>query len=115
LDFHAYFPETAYQKRNLVNRIGNEDMIIALSFSGQGVLMIDLIERVFLTARPHLLSITRADNNPLEGLSDTNFYIFAHEMQIAGMDLTSSVPMLMVLELLVYAFLNRGETPCGGG
>jgi len=69
--------------------------------------MIDLIERVFLTARPHLLSITRADNNPREGLSDTNFYIFAHEMQIAGMDLTSSVPMLMVLELLVYAFLNR--------
>lgn len=104
LDFHAYFPETEYQKMNLVNRIGSRDMIIALSYSGQDAMMIDFIERVFLTERPHLLSITRADNNPLESLSDTNFYVFAHEILIGGMDLTSSVAMLMIIELLIYEY-----------
>jgi len=105
LNFHAYFPETAYQKWNLVNRIGSQDMIIALSYSGQDEMMINFIQKVFLTEHPHLLSITRSDNNTLESLSDTNFYIFANEILISGMDLTSSVTMLMILELLIYEYI----------
>ena len=107
LGFHAYFPETAYQKQNLVNRIRARDMIIALSYSGQDMDMVDFIERVFLKERPHLLSITRADNNPLESLSDTNFYVFADIICVPGMDLTSSVNMLMIVELLVYEYIAR--------
>jgi len=105
LDFYAYFPETAYQKRNLINRIGNNDVIIALSYTGQDVMMIDFIQRVFLKERPHLLSITRADNNTLESLSDTNFYMFANEILISGMDLTSNVTMLMILEMIIYEYI----------
>lgn len=105
LGFHAYFPETAYQMQNLVNRIRAQDMILALSYSGQDAVMIDFIERVFLTERPFLLSITRADNNLLESLSDTNFYMFADEIRVPGMDLTSSVAMLMIMELLMYEFI----------
>ncbi|MCL2874565.1 MAG: MurR/RpiR family transcriptional regulator [Defluviitaleaceae bacterium] len=105
LGFHAYFPETAYQMRNLVNRIGENDMIMALSYTGQDVEMIDFINRVFLIKRPHLLSITRADNNSLESLSDINFYVFADEIYVPGMDLTSSVTMLMIVELLIYEYL----------
>jgi len=109
LGFHAYFPETAYQMHNLVNRIRGGDMILALSYSGDDAVMIDFIERVLLRERPHLLSITRADNNTLESLSDTNFYVFADELQIGGMCLRSSVTMLMIVELLVYEFISRKE------
>ncbi|MCL2193426.1 MAG: MurR/RpiR family transcriptional regulator [Treponema sp.] len=110
LGFHAYFPEAAYQMQNLANHISSQDMIIALSYSGQDTVMIDVIERVFLRGRPYLLSITRADNNPLESLSDANFYVFAENIRLHGMDLTSSVPMLMILELLVYEFISRLKT-----
>jgi len=106
LGFHAYFPETAYQKQNLVNRIGAHDMILALSYSGQDVVMIDFIHRVFLTERPFLVSVTRADNNLLESLSDTNFYVFVDEVQVPGMDLTSGVAMLMIMELLMYEYIS---------
>ena len=109
LEFHAYFPETAYQRQNLVNRIRGEDMIIALSYSGKNMALVDFIERVFITARPYLLSITRADNNPLESLSDTNFYVFADEIRVPGMDLTSGVAMLMITELLIYEYISRTE------
>lgn len=105
LGFHAYFPETAYQMQNLVNRIRDQDMVLALSYSGQDVVLIDFIQRVFLTERPYLLSITRADNNLLESLSDTNFYVFADEIRVPGMDLTSNVTMLMIVELLVYEYI----------
>ncbi|MCL2222701.1 MAG: MurR/RpiR family transcriptional regulator [Oscillospiraceae bacterium] len=106
LDFHAYFPETAYQMQNLVNRIGSRDMIIALSYSGEDAVLLDFVKRVFLKEKPYLLSITRADNNPLENLSDTNFYIFADEMNISNMDLTSGVAMLMIAELLMYEYIS---------
>ena len=107
LGFHAYFPEAAYQMQNLVNRIRSRDMIIALSYSGQDEVLIDFIERVFLENHPYLLSVTRADNNPLESLSDANFYVFADEIRVLNMDLTSSVTMLMIMELLIYEYIAR--------
>ncbi|MCL2191571.1 MAG: MurR/RpiR family transcriptional regulator [Treponema sp.] len=109
LGFHAYFPEAAYQMQNLANHISSQDMIIALSYSGQDTVMIDVIKRVFLRGKPYLLSITRADNNPLESMSDANFYVFAENIRLHGMDLTSCVPMLMILELLVYEFIAKLE------
>jgi len=109
LGFHAYFPEAAYQVQNLANHIRSQDMIVALSYSGKDAVLIDVIERVFLRGRPYLLSITRADNNPLESLSDANFYVFAEEIRLHGMDLTSSVPMLMILELLTYEYIARSN------
>ncbi|MCL2599702.1 MAG: MurR/RpiR family transcriptional regulator [Treponema sp.] len=110
LGFHAYFPEAAYQMQNLANHIRSQDMIIALSYSGKNEVLIDVIQRVFLRGRPYLLSITRADNNPLESMSNTNFYVFAEEIRLHNMDLTSSVPMLMILELLVYEHIARSKT-----
>ena len=107
LGLHAYGPEISYQMQNLVNRITGNDMIIALSYSGQDKEMIDFIERVFLRERPFLLSVTRADNNTLESLSDANFYVFAEEIKQGGMDLTSGVAMLMILEILVYTYLAQ--------
>ena len=86
-------------------------MVIALSYNGEDAVLIDVIQRIFLREHPYLLSITRADNNPLESLSDANFYVFADKIRIHGMDLTSSVPMLMILELLIYKYITRLETP----
>ena len=106
LGFRAYFPEAAYQMQTLVDHISSKDMIIALSYTGEDALLVDFIERVYLKERPFLMSVTRADNNILESLSDANFYVFADEIRVHGMDLTSSVPMLMILELLIYEYVR---------
>ena len=114
LGFHAYFPETAYQRQNLINRIRSQDMIIALSYSGQDEVLIDFIQRILLTEQPHLLSITRAENNPLESLSDSNFYIFADEINVNGMSLTSNITMLMIIELLIYEYISASQVKVEG-
>ena len=107
LGFRAYFPEVSYHLQHLTNYIRDADMIIALSYSGQDPVLLDFIERVFLQVKPYLLSITRAENNVLQSLSDANFYVFSDEILMNGLDLTSSVPMLMVLERLLYAYLSE--------
>lgn len=113
LGLHAYGPENTYQMQNLVNKINSQDMVIALSYSGQDKEMIDFIVKVFLRERPFLLSVTRADNNMLESLSDANFYVFAEEICINDMDLTSSVSMLMILEMLAYTYITNTESHDG--
>lgn len=109
LGFHAYGPESLYQRQNLVNRILEKDMIIALSYSGNDSGMNDFIQRLFQKEKPFLLSITRADNNHLASLSDAHFYIFAEELKLNGMDMTSSVSMLMILEVLIYLHLSHSQ------
>lgn len=111
LGFTTYFPEAAYQMPNLLDTIKSNDMIIALSYSGQDQNLINIIKKVYVSQKPFLLSITRADNNVLEGLSDVNFYVFAEEIHINGMNLTSTVPMLTVLELLVYEYIAHSNDP----
>lgn len=105
LGFHAYFPETAYQRQNIVNQVREQDLIITLSYSGADSELLDFIQRLFLKERPHLLSITRADNNPLQMLSDTNFYVFTDVIEAQGINLTSNIPMLMLVELLTYEYM----------
>ena len=109
LGFSAYFPEAAYQLQSLPIQVEDGDMIIALSYSGQEAGLLTMIKRMYIDARPFLMSITRADNNTLESLSDANFYVFAEEIIANGYDLTSNVPMLAVLELLVYEYLATRE------
>jgi len=113
LGLHAYGPDANYQMINLANGISDNDMIIALSYSGKDSDMLDLINKVFLNKRPFLMSVTRADNNPLESLSDAHFYIFAEEIKLNGMNMTSCVPMLMLLELLVYMYISKADIAHG--
>jgi len=111
LGFPAYFPEATYQVQALPDVIKTDDVIIALSYRGDEPTIMDTIERVFVNKKPFLISITRAENNVLESISDVNFYVFAEEIRINGMDLTSNVPILTVIELLVYEYLACSSDP----
>jgi len=107
LGHKAYFPETAYQAQSLVDFIKSDDVIIALSYSGEDEVLLDFIKRTFINEEPFLLSITGPHNNVLENLSDVNFYVFAEEVILGNINVTSCVSMLAVLEILVYEVLAR--------
>ena len=111
LGFSVYFPEANYQIQALSDAIKTGDVVIALSYRGDDPVLMDLIKRILVNEKPFLLSITRAENNELENLSDANFYVFAEEIRINGMDLTSNVPILTVLELLAYEYLACSSDP----
>jgi RpiR family glv operon transcriptional regulator len=102
----TYFPEVDYQVVAMMDLVEDDDLLIVLSYSGEEPALIETIERIFLDTRPFLLSITRADNNTIQNMSDINFYVFADEILLNGINLTSQVAMLMILELLVYETLD---------
>lgn len=102
IGLRTYFPEVSYQIKAVFDLIEDDDLLIALSYSGQEPQLVETVERIFLKKRPFLLSVTRADNNVIQNMSDVNFYMFAEEILMGGIDLTSRVSMLMILELLVY-------------
>jgi RpiR family glv operon transcriptional regulator len=104
----TYFPEVAYQVVALMDLVEDDDLLIVLSYSGEEPALIETVERLFYDKRPFLLSITRADNNTIQNMSDVNFYMFADEIELNGINLTSQLAMLMILELLVYESLDAG-------
>jgi RpiR family glv operon transcriptional regulator len=98
----TYFPEVPYQITAMLDLIEDGDLLVLLTYSGEDRTLINTVERLLQDVRPFLLSLTRADNNAVQNMSDVNFYVFADEIQLNGINLTSHVSMLMILELLVY-------------
>jgi len=98
----TYFPEAVYQIQSLYDHIEDGDLLIVLSYSGQEPALVETVERIFLKKKPFLLSVTRADNNAIQNMSDVNFYIFADEIVLNNINLTSRVSIIIILELLVY-------------
>lgn len=98
----TFFPEVSYQLNSVYDHVTDDDLIIALSYTGNESPHIRVIENIFRKNKPFLVSITRADNNILQNMSNINFYIFADEIEINGLDLTSKVSMIMILELIIY-------------
>jgi RpiR family glv operon transcriptional regulator len=115
LGLRAYFPEVGYQVTAMMDMVQAGDLLIVLSYSGEDAAVIELVERLLAEKAPFVLSVTRADNNSVQSMSDVNFYVFADEVVLGGINLTSQVGMLMILELLVYQMLDvtGGRRPPG--
>lgn len=87
---------------SLLHRIKREDVLLVLSYTGNNKQVVRWIEKIFTIATPTIISITRADNNIIQNMSDLNFYIFADEIQYNDHDITSHCGMIAVLETLLY-------------
>ena len=68
------------------------------------------IERIFAIATPTIVSLTRADNNTIQNMSDLNFYVFADEIDCQGADITSRCGMIAIMETLLYKRLSADSS-----
>lgn len=100
--YDCEFPQNDYEMNSLLRRIKREDVVIILSFSGENLSVIGQVQKILSIATPTLISITRADNNTIQNMSDINFYVFADEIRYDNMDVTSRCGMIAILELLMY-------------
>lgn len=107
LNFPVFFPQKRYEFTSMVNQITDNDIIFSISYSGTNSRVIDTVERVFLKKHPFLVSITGPQNNPLRSLSDVNFYAFSDEEDFNGFDITSRVPILLIIEILLHGWIER--------
>ena len=80
-----------------------------LSYTGNNEVVIRQLEEIFAIATPTIISITRADNNVIQNMSDLNFYMFADEVQYLDQDVTSRCGMIAIFESLMYMRIARTQ------
>ena len=106
--FNVSFPKESYEKSNTLKKIKRDDVILVLSFTGDNESVVHQLEKIFAIATPTIISFTRADNNAIQNMSDLNFYVFAEQIDYEGIDVTSRVGMIAIMETLLYkGIINR--------
>lgn len=107
IGFDASFPKESFEKTNALKKIKRDDVVLVLSYTGDNESVIHEIEKIFTIATPTLISFTRADNNAIQNMSDLNFYVFADEIDYEGIDITSRIGMIAIMETLLYKRMIR--------
>lgn len=108
--FLVVFPEDQSMRTIVRKQIHSEDIVFILTYQGKDQEWIQLLQQLKNTVHPLLVSITGADNNVVQNMSDINFYVFTDELFLNKMEITSHISMLAILELILYQFLdNAGE------
>jgi len=107
IGYNAFFPTESYEKTATLKRIKRNDVLMVLSYTGDNQSVVHEIERVFAIATPTIISFTRADNNAIQNMSDLNFYVFADEIDFEGVNVTSRIGMIAILEILLYKQLTK--------
>ncbi|WP_066506921.1 MurR/RpiR family transcriptional regulator [Abyssisolibacter fermentans] len=87
--------------------ISNDDAMFIFSFTGENTSSIHVIESVQINKHPIIVSITRAGNNIIQNMSDINFYVFSDQLSTNGLDITSRVSMISIIEILVYSYVTK--------
>jgi RpiR family glv operon transcriptional regulator len=109
LGFITYHPVEDYEIKSMLNTIRDQDMLFVFSLSGEDKEVIEIIESASLKCSPVIASVTWSGNNTIQNLSDIDFYVFADRMTYNGLDLTSRISMLAIVELLTYSLISRQE------
>lgn len=108
LGFNVSFPKESYEKNNVLKKIKKDDVVLVLSYTGDNEQVVHELEKIFAIATPTIMSFTRADNNSIQNMSDLNFYVFADEINYEGIDITSRIGMIAIMETLLYKrIINR--------
>lgn len=94
---------------SLLRRIRTGDLLFVFSYTGESKRLVDTIERVKRVCHAKVVSVTRADNNMVQMLSDINFYIFADELHFNQTDITSRISMIAVMEMVFYELFAKTD------
>lgn len=105
--FNVSFPIESYEKDTVLKRIKRTDVLLVLSYTGENRSIIHEIEKIFAIATPTIISFTKSDNNAIQNMSDLNFYVFADVINYEGIDVTSRVGMIAIMETLLYKHITK--------
>ncbi|HAT55660.1 MAG TPA: MurR/RpiR family transcriptional regulator [Lactobacillus sp.] len=108
--FSVSFPEDQLYRRAAMDHITSDDLILIIDYTGEEPEFVSLIQQIFKDPidRPMVLSITGADNNTIQNLSDINFYTFVDQLKSReGVEIGSRVSAIVIMELVLYQWLEE--------
>ena len=103
--FLVVFPKNFEQRKLAYRNIGKDDLVFVMSYSGDDQELIRIIQVIKNQCDfASLVSVTGANNNSIQNLSDYNLYVFSDEIHDKKIEITSHVSMIVIMELLLYQF-----------
>ncbi|WP_075981323.1 MurR/RpiR family transcriptional regulator [Bacillus massilinigeriensis] len=107
LGFEVVFPEDHYFRKMLLNGIRNTDLVFFLTYGGEDKELISDIEKLNISSKATVVSITSANNNPVQNMSHINLYVFADYIDFNDIDMTSRISMISIIELIAYKYMDE--------
>ncbi|MEE8824259.1 HTH-type transcriptional regulator GlvR [Lentilactobacillus sunkii] len=105
--FIVIFPKNHEQRRLAYRNVQRDDVIFVFDYEGEDNELIQIIQNLqSKKSYAMLVSITGANNNTIQNMSDENLYLFTDELQVSGVDMTSHVSLIVIMELLLYQFME---------
>jgi RpiR family glv operon transcriptional regulator len=106
LGFEVVFPEDHFFRKMLLTGIRNSDLVFFLTYGGEDTELIWDIEQLNIKSKATVVSITSANNNPVQNMSHINLYVFADYIQFNEIDMTSRISMISIIELIAYKYME---------
>lgn len=104
--FNVTFPTDSNYRKAIGNHIKSNSIVFVMSFDGESEEFIQLISNLTKkSTTPLIVSITGADNNTIQNLSDINFYLFTDRVQINDVDIGSRLSVGIIMELILYQYI----------
>lgn len=103
--FKVFFPNDHNYRKIISREIDQDSLVFIMSFNGENKEFIELISNLKREKAPLIVSITGADNNTIQNLSDINFYFFTDCLKCNNVDIGSRVSVAIIMELILYQFL----------
>ena len=105
--FIVIFPKNHEQRRLAYRNVQLNDVVFVFDYEGEDDELIQIIQNLQSQKEYALLvSITGANNNTIQNMSDENLYLFTDELKVSGVDMTSHVSLIVIMELLLYQFME---------
>ncbi len=98
----TYFASGSYFRKFYSSQIGPNDFVIVIDYHGEDEELVNVISKAKSNNCKNILTITQANNNIIQNLSDYNFYYFSDETLKNGFDITSNVSVMAILEIIVH-------------
>ncbi len=98
----TYFASNSYYRKFYSENITDEDFVIIIDYKGDDQELIKIITKSKLHNCNNILTITQANNNVMQNLSKYNMYYFADEIIENGFDVTSSISVMAILEIIIH-------------
>ncbi|WP_129045604.1 MurR/RpiR family transcriptional regulator [Companilactobacillus metriopterae] len=103
--FVVIFPKNFEQRKLMHLNIKSSDVVFIFNYDGEDKELIEItqnLERKF--PQLNLVSVTGANNNTIQNMSDINFYLFSDEIYKNKIEMTSHVSLISIMELLLYQY-----------
>ena len=110
--FLVEFPENREYRQAVTTHIGKDDLVFIFTYDGHDSELIQITQKLrTLKESPFIISVTRADNNVIQNLSDINLYIFTDEIKMNQLDITSRISTIAIMELILYQYMEDTHQP----